>query len=363
MPVVRPVILSGGSGTRLWPLSTAALPKQFVPFLPGGSLFGQTLQRLRDVEGIAAPVIVTGAAHVTTALTAASDVGTRVKLTIVEPVGRNTAPAALAAAFSVDPDEVLVILPADHLIQNVNDFATAVGLAADEAVSGSIVTFGITPTNPETGYGYIEMGRRAGNTYVVERFKEKPDPSEALELVADGRHVWNSGIFVVLASTLIDEALIHCPELTEAVRSSLRPPDDGIVTFDEGFLAVENISLDHAIMEKTRKAVVMPIDVGWSDVGSFETLWEVSEKDDAGNSVLGDVVLRNVSDSLVRASSRTVAVVGLSGVVVIETAEAVLVVPRDQAQDVKDLVGDIVNEISPPPPDLDPPSVDSPSPS
>ena len=320
-----------------------------MPFLPGGSLFGQTLQRLHDVEGIAAPVIVTGASHVTTALTAASDVGIPVELTIVEPVGRNTAPAAIAAAFSVDPDEVLVILPADHLIQNVNDFAGAVELAADEAASGSIVTFGITPTNSETGYGYIEMGRRSGNTFVVERFKEKPDPSEAVELVADGRHVWNSGIFVVLANVLIDEALIHSPELTEAVRSSLCPPDNGVVIFDEGFLAVEDISLDHAIMEKTRKAVVMPIDVGWSDVGSYETLWEVSKKDGAGNSVLGDAVLRDVSDSLVWASSRTVAVVGLSEVVVIETAEAVLVVPRDRAQDVKDLAVEVGGDKSLPP--------------
>ncbi len=324
----------------MWPLSTPSLPKQFVHLLPGGTLFTQTLERLSGIEGVAPPVIVTGADYADRASAAAKDMGMPAEFMIVEPAGRNTAPAALAAAFSVAADEILVILPADHIIEDIIDFGATVELAVDEAESGSIVTFGITPTGPETGFGYIEMGRESGHGYVVNRFKEKPGPSEAMELVADGRHIWNSGMFVVSAGLLIDEALIHCPKLAEGVLASLQPSQGGMVHLDEGFRSVESISLDHAIMEKTEKAVVVPIDVGWSDVGSYQTLWELSEKDNAGNSVTGDVVIRDVSGSLIRASSRTVAVAGLSDVVVIETADAVLVVPRDRSQDVKDLAAD-----------------------
>lgn len=340
MPVVRPVVLSGGSGTRLWPLSTPSLPKQFVPLLPGGTLFEQTLIRLSGIEGMAAPVIVTGADLADKAGAAARDLGFPAELMILEPVGRNTAPAALAAAFSVPAEEILIIVPSDHLISRAVDFGAAVALAVEEAQSGSIVTFGITPTGPETGFGYIEMGHKKGPGYLVRRFKEKPDPTEAMKLIADGRHVWNSGMFVVSAGVLIEEALAHRPELARNVRDSLQHVENGIMRCDERFRSVESISLDHAIMEKTRKAVVMPIDVGWSDVGSYDTLWELSDKDEAGNSVVGDVVLRDVSDSLIRASSRTVAVAGLSDVVVIETADAVLVVPRDRSQGVKDLAAE-----------------------
>ena len=349
MPVARPVILSGGSGTRLWPLSTPDLPKQFAPLLPGGSLFVQTLLRMEGVVGMTAPVIVTGGAYANTARAMASDVGVPPEMMIVEPVGRNTAPAVLAAAMSVDTEDVLMILPSDHLVENVVGFASAVTDAVEKAVSGSIVTFGITPTSPETGYGYIEMGRASGNSYQVNRFKEKPETTEAVALVSDGRHVWNSGIFVVVAGTLIEEALVHCPELVSGVRASLRPADDGVLCLGDEFLAVESISLDHAIMEKTKKAVVMPIDVGWSDVGSYEALYELSEKDEAGNAVSGDVLLRDVSGSLIRATSRRVAVAGLSEVVVIETAEAVLVLPKDRAQEAGEMATEIGSAQSPPP--------------
>ena len=251
-----------------------------------------------------------------------------------------SAPAALAAAFSVDPDEVLVILPADHLISDTAEFVRVVELAVAEAGSETIVMFGIRPTVPDTGYGYIEMGHKAGDVYVVDRFKEKPGLSEARELVADGRHVWNSGMFVATARVLIAEGMKHCPELTETVRMSVSAPDNAVVKLGEEFLEAESVSLDHAIMEKTACAVVLPIDVGWSDIGSYETLWEASDKDSAGNAVSGDVVLSDVSDSLVRATSRTVAVAGLSDVVVIETPDTVLVVPRERSRDIKELAAD-----------------------
>lgn len=346
MPVVRPVILSGGSGTRLWPLSTSELPKQFVPLLSNESLFVRTLKRFQTVDGIAEPIVVTGASQTASVLAAASEADVPVELTIVEPAGRNTAPATLAAAYSVDPDEVLVILPADHLISDTAEFVRVVEMAVVEAVSESIVTFGIKPTGPETGYGYIEMGHKVGHVNVVDRFKEKPDVSEAKNLVADGRHVWNSGMFVAKAGVLVAEGLIHCPVLTETVRRSMPAPKNGVLNLDDRFLAAESISLDHAIMEKTGRAVVMPIEVGWSDIGSYETLWEASDKDSAGNAVSGDVVLNDVSDSLVRATSRTVAIAGMADVVVIETPDAVLVLPRDRSQDVKELAAEAIRNRS-----------------
>ena len=335
--MIRPVILSGGAGTRLWPLSTTTLPKQFATLLPGGSLFARTVNRLNTLEGVVAPFFVTGSAHAGLAAETAADVGVTADLTIIEPEGRNTAPAALAAALCASPEEILVILPSDHLIADVNAFVAVVATAARQAEDGSIVTFGVTPTRVETGYGYIRMGDPVGRGFAVERFKEKPGHDEAARLLSDGSYLWNSGMFVVAAATLVEEASHHCPEILVGVKRSLRPVESGKVVLGDEFGDVQSISFDHAIMEKTRRAVVMPIDVGWDDVGSFEVLWEVSEKDDLGNLTSGATVLRDVSNSYVRATSRTVAVAGMSDVVVIETPEAVLVVPRDRAQAVHDL--------------------------
>ncbi len=331
------MILSGGAGTRLWPLSTPGFPKQFATLTGEDSLFTQALHRLAGRPGVSPPIVVTGSAHAELVKVFAAESGVDIHLILVEPAGRNTAPASLAAALSSDPDDVLVILPSDHLIRDQGAFADAVIHSVEYAVEGSVVTFGVVPSRAETGYGYIELGEPLPGAFRVRRFKEKPDQEEAERLTSGGNHVWNSGMFVVSAAGLLMEASRHCPVILAGVTAAMRAPVDGIVELGAEFLNVERISLDHAIMEKTENAIVMPIDVGWDDVGSFEALWSIAEKDDRGNVTSGDTVLIDVEGSLVKATSRTVAVAGVSDVVVVETPDVVLVVPRNQSQMVRDL--------------------------
>jgi mannose-1-phosphate guanylyltransferase / mannose-6-phosphate isomerase len=333
---IRPVVLSGGSGTRLWPLSTPEMPKQFVPMIGGRSLFDLTLERMAAIPGAAAPIVVTGGAH----LPLVSDsiegvIGARV---LVEPEGRNTAPAAVAAAMVAGEGEVLVIVPSDHLISDTEGFAAAVVNAAACAEEGGIVTFGVAPSRPETGYGYIEMGEPGSHgSFEVRRFKEKPALEEARSLASDGRHLWNSGMFVALAGQFLAEARAHHPDLVEGVVGSLGEDDDDVMGLGPGFSEVESISIDYAIMEKTAEALVMPLDVGWDDVGSYLSLLQALSRDAEGNHVDGDVTLRDVTGSIVMATSRRVAVVGLSDYVVVETPDAVVVLPLSRSQEVREL--------------------------
>jgi mannose-1-phosphate guanylyltransferase/mannose-6-phosphate isomerase len=332
---IRPVVLSGGSGTRLWPLSTPEMPKQFVPMIGGRSLFDLTLERMAAIPGAAAPIVVTGAAH----LPLVSDsiggvIGARV---LVEPEGRNTAPAAVAAALVAGEREVLVIVPSDHLISDTEGFAAAVSDAAACAEEGGIVTFGVTPSRPETGYGYIEMGEPGRHgSFDVRRFKEKPALAEARSLASDGRHLWNSGMFVAVAGQFLAEAREHHPDLVEGVGASLGDDDD-VMGLGPGFSHVESISIDYAIMEKTAGALVMPLDVGWDDVGSYLSLLQALSRDAEGNHVDGDVTLRDVTGSIVMATSRRIAVIGLSDYVVVETPDAVIVLPLSRSQEVREL--------------------------
>jgi mannose-1-phosphate guanylyltransferase / mannose-6-phosphate isomerase len=340
---LRPVVLSGGSGTRLWPLSTPERPKQFVPLFGGKSLFELTLSRVHGIANVSPPLVVTGRAHASLIQDALIGSGIESSRVLLEPAGRNTAPAALAAALISDPSDVLLIVPSDHLVADVPAFQEAIGVATQHTRNGRIVTFGINPSRAETGYGYIEMGEPLGeNAYSVTRFKEKPDHQEAERLVSDGRHVWNSGMFVARADDLLTEAAIHCPEVLSGVRRAV-PEIDGEATrvqiseLEESFEEVESISIDYAIMEETDKAVVIPIDVGWDDVGSYRSLLNALSRDAAGNHVDGNAIISDVSGSFVAASSRVVAVAGLSDVVVVETPSAVLVVPVDRSQDVREL--------------------------
>lgn len=336
---MRPVILSGGSGTRLWPLSTPDLPKQFVPLFDGRSLFDLTLERLDGIQGVGTPIVVTGAPHRALVEEALQGAGMRDRLVLIEPVGRNTAPAALAAALVSGPDDVLVIVPSDHLISDLEGFGDAIGDASRHAGEGGIVTFGIRPSRPETGYGYIEIGEPLGDAaFEVRRFKEKPDQATAEEMVDDGRHVWNSGMFVARSDHLIDEARAHCPAILDGVRQAVPHVDGAVAELSGSFASVEAQSIDYAIMEKTDRAVVIPIDVGWDDVGSYRSLLTAVGRDADGNHIEGDVVVDEVHGSFVRATSRRLAVAGLSDVVVVETPEAVLVVPLDRSQDVRDLM-------------------------
>jgi mannose-1-phosphate guanylyltransferase/mannose-6-phosphate isomerase len=333
------VILSGGSGTRLWPLSTRDLPKQFVPLFDGRSLFDLTLERLDGIEGVGTPIVVTGAPHRALVEEALQSAGMRDRLVLVEPVGRNTAPAALAAALVSGPDDVLVIVPSDHLISDLEGFRDAIGDASRHAGEGGIVTFGIRPSRPETGYGYIEIGEPLDDAaFGVRRFREKPDQATAEEMVDDGRHVWNSGMFVARSDRLIDEARAHCPAILDGVRQAVPHVVGAVAELSGSFASVEAQSIDYAIMEKTDRAVVIPIDVGWDDVGSYRSLLTAVGRDADGNHIDGEVVVDEVNGSFVKATSRRLAVAGLSDVVVVETPEAVLVMPLDRSQDVGDLM-------------------------
>lgn len=344
MTSVRPVILSGGSGTRLWPLSTKRLPKQFVQLVGDVSLFGATLTRLDGLPGLVDPLVVTGAGHLDLVEAALGAAEVHPGGIIIEPTGRNTAPAVVAAALTADPDDVLVVLPSDHVIADREEFKRVVALAVEEARSGSIVTFGIVPSRPETGYGYIEAGEPSGKVLTVSRFKEKPDRAEAAGMIEDGRHYWNSGMFVFEARTLIEEAERYCPDIVAGVGEAL-PAEaaEGVIELNAAFETVESISIDHAVMEKTAKAVTAPLDAGWDDLGSYQALWGLSEKDDAGNALTGDAIVEEVGGSLIHATSRVVAVAGVEDLVVVETPEAVLVVPLDKAQMVRDLSARVQN--------------------
>ncbi len=331
------MILSGGSGTRLWPLSTRDNPKQFLDLL-GHTLFEATLTRAASLEGVAPALIATGIEHLDAVTHAVDTTGVGVRSILVEPSGRNTAPAVIAAALVADPDDILVVLPADHVITDRDGFRTAVGSAVEIARAGSIVLFGVQPSRPETGYGYIEIGDAVGDGFQVARFKEKPVPALAEEYLSDGRHLWNSGMFVFSARVILEECETVEPDLVASVGRAL-PPDPGSrVELGPDFVEAPSISIDHAVIERTERAVVVPVDIGWSDVGSWQAVWEVTPHDPDGNAIAGDVLIAEVTGSYVRATSRLVAVLGLDDVVVIETDDAVLVVPRDRSQQVRDIV-------------------------
>jgi mannose-1-phosphate guanylyltransferase/mannose-6-phosphate isomerase len=329
------VILSGGSGTRLWPLSTRERPKQFIDLI-GKPLFEATLDRVQQVAEGGRVIIVTGGDQVAAVEAALS--GKLIEATLlIEPTGRNTAPAVIAAALISDPGDVFLVMPSDHLIADVPAFVAAVGKAAALAEEGSLVTFGIEPTRPETGYGYIEMGDPVGAGFRVARFKEKPDADEAARLVGDGRHLWNSGMFVFGVASVLAEAERQVPDIVEGVKASLPPGRDDRVPIADEFSTVRSISIDHAVMEGAKDVAVIPLDAGWSDIGSWQSVWELGDHDSEGNTLIGDVVAVDVHDSYVRSGSRTVAIAGVRDLVVVETPDVVLIVPRDQAQMVRDL--------------------------
>jgi mannose-1-phosphate guanylyltransferase/mannose-6-phosphate isomerase len=330
------VILSGGAGTRLWPISTPEHPKQFVELL-GEPLFEATLRRTGHIEGAGPLTVVTGVDHVERVELAAAHTGTVLDQVIVEPTGRNTGPAVIAAALLADPDDILVVLPSDHIVTDVGGFATAVARAAALANDGNLVTFGIVPTRPETGYGYLEKGEALGDGFRVATFNEKPDPDVAASYVEGAVHLWNSGMFVFKASALLDEARRLHPAMVERVSETLPGERSGQIRLRPDFAGVESISIDHAVMERTDRAALIPIEVGWSDLGSWQSLWEVMDKSPEGNAVHGDVVSVSVSDSLLYATSRRVAVAGVNGLVVVETPDAVLVLPLSESQLVRDL--------------------------
>lgn len=339
---VYPVILCGGSGTRLWPSSRPDRPKQFLPLLPGGrSTFEETLLRVRDLDGAREAVVVTGAAHVELVRAQAAGVGMDVTV-LVEPEARDSAPAIAAAAAHVralEPAGVLLMLAADHHVRNVEGFHRAVAAAARAAADGGIATFGVTPGHPATGYGYIRPGEPLeGDTRRVGAFVEKPDLARAREYLAAG-YYWNSGNFAFRADVLLGELDRFQPQMGPAVEAAVaraRRDADGVVWLDrEAFAGAPRISIDFAVMEDTDRAVVVPATFDWSDLGAWDAIHEVSTRDEDGNSASGEAILAGCRASLVHANGPMVAAVGVDNLLIVAEPDAVLVCGMDRAQEVK----------------------------
>jgi mannose-1-phosphate guanylyltransferase/mannose-6-phosphate isomerase len=344
---IYPVILSGGSGNRLWPLSRAAMPKQLLPLVTELSLLQETALRVSRLPGTASPMLVCNNDHRFLVAEQLRASGIKPHAIILEPAGRNTAPAAAIASLALiekDPDAVLVLMPSDHVIENEAAFHSAVTAATEAASQGYIITFGLTPAYPATGYGYIERGPaldEPDDCHRIARFVEKPDQARAEQMIASGQYFWNSGIFVFSAARCIEEMRRLQPRLLDVCARSLRHAHSDLefVRLDaEAFAAAPSISFDHAIMEHTQQGAVIPVDMGWSDVGSWKTLWEVRNKDMANNVIQGDVMSHNVSGTLIHAQDRMVAAIGVDDLVIVETKDAVLVAHKSAAQDVQVVV-------------------------
>ena len=346
---ILPVILSGGSGTRLWPMSRALYPKQFVQGLSGQpeALLSATLARVAASDFLA-PIVVCNNAHRFLVREQAAQVGATLDAIVLEPLARNTAPAIAVAALMAaerNPKAVLVVLPSDHMIEDADAFRDAVRQAAKSAAAGHIVLFGIQPTGPHTGYGYIKKGGKVedgrSDGFEVESFMEKPDLETAERYVKDGAYLWNSGIFVFAARSFLAELALHAPEVLQAAREALgkASKDLGFLRLDaEAFAKAPSISVDYAVMEKTDKAVVFPLATSWSDLGSWASLWDAAPRDADGNFVHGDALVEDTTGCYIRSEKALVSTIGVKDLVIVETQDAVLVADKSRSQDVATIV-------------------------
>ena len=362
---IIPVILAGGSGTRLWPLSRELYPKQFISLYNEHSLLQNTVLRIQGIGGINPPIIVCNESHRFMTAEQLRQININPAAIILEPMGRNTAPAIALAALTAmrdmkndQKDAVLLILPADHLIEEVSEFHKIILAGCEYAEKGNLVTFGIIPNSPETGYGYIKKGKTLDtlsrvsngdasgidasiNASGIEKFVEKPDLKTAEQYVKSGLYCWNSGMFIFKASTIIEELESYAPDIIKTCRLAFaggsREPD--FFRMDKAlFERIPSDSIDYAVMEKTGKGIMIPFAGGWSDLGSFDSLWKTGKKDKNDNVIKGDVFLHDVKQSYISCESSLVTAVGIENFVIIETKDAILICPRNRVQDIKKIV-------------------------
>src|SRR5687767_597796 len=330
-----PIVLCGGSGTRLWPLSRSHLPKQFLPLVSERTMLQETLARLEGLEDLTGPITISHEEHRFLVAEQLRALSCKPQAMLLEPAGRGTAAAAAAAALLLeDKSDVMLVLAADHAISNLPHFHAAVLSAVKLALDGALAVFGVVPTSPHTGYGYIKQGEG----HLVEKFVEKPDLQTAKRFLAAGGYLWNSGMFVFRADRFLAELERHRPDVLAGVQRAMGKAQrdaDFVRPQREAFLAVPEDSIDRAVMEKTRDAAVVPATFDWSDVGSWSALWALGDKDAAGNVAQGDVMARDARGSYLRSEGRLIAAVGVENLVIIETSDALLVSTRERADDVK----------------------------
>lgn len=338
---IIPVILSGGAGTRLWPLSWKDHPKQFLPLVSNNTMIQETLLRLKDLD-IGSPIVSCGEGHRFLVAQQLGEISDKKPTIILEPMAKNTAPAiaaACCAAIKQDKDAIVVVLPSDHVIADVKTFQNAVMTAAKNAEKGSLVTFGIVPTFAATGYGYVKAaGAETDGAFTLEKFVEKPCLEKAQEYLASGEYAWNSGMFVFKASTFIEELKVHSPEMAKLSIESFEKAviDSDFIRLDkDAFGQIKGDSIDYAVMEKTKLGKIVKLNAGWDDVGSWSALYDISEKDENKNAVKGDVIALDTKNSYIRGGKRTIATIGLDNVVVVDSDDSLLIARMDSIQDVK----------------------------
>ena len=347
-PKIHPVILSGGSGSRLWPMSRAHYPKQLLPLAGSSTMLQATARRVSDATRYAAPLVIANNDHRFIVAEQLQMAGIAPRAIVLEPVGRSTAPAAAIAALALiedSPDAIMALLASDHVVADETAFADALQTAARAARAGALVTFGVKPDRPETGYGYIRQGSALEDqtgAYRVAEFVEKPNKITAEAYLRSGDYLWNSGMFVLGAQNYLDELGRLAPEMMAACRDAYAASFadlDFLRLEPDTFGACPSDSIDYAVMEKTDRAAVVPVDIGWNDVGGWPALWDLAEKDSDGNALLADCLLKDVENSYLRADDgRLIAAIGVENMIVVSTADAVFVSSRDSAGDVKDIV-------------------------
>ncbi len=342
-----PVILSGGSGTRLWPLSRKLYPKQFLPLHSDNTLFQETLLRLEPLD-LQAPIVICNEEHRFIAAENMRGIGVKPNRIFLEPVGRNTAPAIAVAALEAlrqDEEAILLVLPADHVIEDKKAFAKSVKAAEKLARKGRIVTFGIKPTSAHTGFGYIETGKEiSSDAYELVGFKEKPDAGTAEKFIKKGCYLWNSGMFCFRARTYLEELEKHHSDIISCAKASTKGAQedlDFVRLSEESFKKCEDISIDYAVMEHTQLGAVVALDAGWSDVGSWDSLWDVRKKDKNNNALTGDVIAKNTHNSLIQGENKLICALGMDDVIIVDTKDALLVAHKNHVQDIKHIVDEL----------------------
>jgi len=342
---ITPVILSGGSGTRLWPLSRKQYPKQYLALSGDNTMLQETILRLNGLDNLADPIIICNADHRFLVAEQCQQIGIKNPTILLEPIGRNTAPAIAAAALQSlkdSDDSILLVLSADHVIQDVDAFHKAINIASQQAQSGKLATFGIVPTDANTGYGYIKSSKDNNDgAYKVEEFVEKPDLKTAQSYLEQGNYLWNSGMFMFQARAFIDELTTHSPEIVTSVNDAVNnaAQDLDFIRLDkQAFESSPSDSIDYALMEKSNNVVVVPLDAQWNDIGAWPALFDIGTKDSQGNVIKGDVITQDTTNTYINADHHVVAAIGVDNLIIIDTPDATFIATQDKAQEVKSIV-------------------------